>query len=92
VSLRLLGRAIAHAGDAGAVQLAKLEALHAALGGASAGDRAKTFRLRRTLGGAMVTLTEKSLVIERAPARRAGAVRSALTTGRYGGRASAKQR
>jgi tRNA(Ile)-lysidine synthase len=92
VALRLLGRAIAHAGDAGSVQLGKLETLHAALGDANASDRTKAVCLRRTLGGALVTLTETRLVIERAPARRAGAVRSALTTGRHGGRGSAKRR
>ena len=72
VALRLLGRAIAHAGDEGPVQLGKLEALYAALGNADAGDRSETFRLRRTLAGALVTLTERRLVVERAPARRSG--------------------
>ena len=93
VALRLLGRAIAHAGDAGMVQLGKLEALYAEFDGANASDRTKSIRLRRTLGGALVTLTEKRLMVERAPARRAGAaVRGTLTTGRYGGRGSAKRR
>ncbi len=91
VALRLLGRAIAHVGDEGPVQLGKLEALYAALGNADAGDRSETFRLRRTLGGALVTLTERRLVVERAPARRSGAVRSTLTTGKYRGRGSAKR-
>jgi tRNA(Ile)-lysidine synthase len=92
VALRLLGRAIAFAGAAEAVQLGKLEALHAALGGTNASDRTKTVRIRRTLGGALVTLTDKRLVVERAPARRVGAVRSTLTTGRYGGRGPAERR
>jgi tRNA(Ile)-lysidine synthase len=66
VGLRLLGRAIAHAGE-GAIRLGKLENLYEALAVARAG---KTFRLRRTLGGALVTLTSMQLVVERAPARR----------------------
>jgi tRNA(Ile)-lysidine synthase len=81
VALRLLGRAIARAGDEGPVQLGKLETLYEALGRANAGVRGETFRLRRTLAGALVTLTGTSLVVERAPARRAGPVRTALTTG-----------
>jgi tRNA(Ile)-lysidine synthase len=64
VGLRLLGRAIGHIGDEGPVELGKLEALDAALRHAPAG------RLRRTLAGAVVTLTPDRLVIERAPARR----------------------
>jgi tRNA(Ile)-lysidine synthase len=66
VGLRLLGRAIAHAGEEGAIRLGKLESLYEALAVARAG---KTFRLRRTLGGALVTLTPLQLVVERAPAR-----------------------
>jgi tRNA(Ile)-lysidine synthase len=66
VGLRLLGRAIAHAGEEGAIRLGKLESLYEALAVARAG---KTFRLRRTLGGALVTLTPVQLVVERAPAR-----------------------
>ncbi len=64
VGLRLLGRAIGHIGDEGPVELGKLEALDAALRCAPAG------RLRRTLAGALVTLTPDRLIIERAPARR----------------------
>ena len=67
VGLRLLGRAIAHAGEEGAIRLGKLENLYEALAAARAG---KTFRLRRTLGGALVTLTPMQLMVERAPARR----------------------
>jgi tRNA(Ile)-lysidine synthase len=77
VALRLLGRAIAHAGDEGPVELGKLEtlytALEAALAGASATDTSRKSRLRRTLGGALVTLTGEELVVERAPARRRNA-------------------
>jgi tRNA(Ile)-lysidine synthase len=62
VGLRLLGRAVAHTGDEGPVELGKLEALYDALRRAS--------RLRRTLAGAMITLAGDRLGIERAPGRR----------------------
>jgi tRNA(Ile)-lysidine synthase len=65
VRLRLLGRAIAWAGDEGPVELGKLETLAAGLNGGAKGGR-----LRRTLAGALVTLTPDRLVIERAPPRR----------------------
>jgi tRNA(Ile)-lysidine synthase len=76
IGLRLIGRAIAHVGDEGPVELAKLEALHAAL---TAGPDAP---IRRTLAGALVTRGPDRLVIERAPARRSAKNRriSALTT------------
>jgi tRNA(Ile)-lysidine synthase len=63
VALRLLGRAIAHVGDEGPVELAKLEQLYAAL-------RQARSPLRRTLAGALVSLASDRLTIERAPARR----------------------
>jgi len=63
VALRLLGRAIAHAGDEGPVELAKLEQLYAALRQARAPPR-------RTLAGALITLSSERLIIERAPPRR----------------------
>jgi tRNA(Ile)-lysidine synthase len=69
VGLRLLGRAIAHTGDEGPVELAKLEQLYQAL-------RQSRTRLRRTLAGASVTLAGDRLVVERAPARRAPAGRA----------------
>jgi tRNA(Ile)-lysidine synthase len=62
VGLRLLGRAIAHTGNEGAVELGKLEALYAAARQQS--------RLRRTLAGAVVTVAAGRLSVERAPARR----------------------
>jgi tRNA(Ile)-lysidine synthase len=68
VGLRLLGRAIAHAGDEGPVELGKLEGLYDAL-------REAPGRLRRTLAGAVVTLAANRLIIERAPARRAAGMR-----------------
>jgi tRNA(Ile)-lysidine synthase len=70
VALRLLGRAIAHVGDEGEIRLGKLERLYEALARTHA---SKTFCLRRTLGGALVTLTPMKLVVEAAPARRTGA-------------------
>jgi tRNA(Ile)-lysidine synthase len=63
VGLRLLGEAIAHTGNEGAVELAKLEALYDALRLARSG-------LRRTLAGAMITLKRDWLTVERAPMRR----------------------
>ncbi len=68
VALRLLGRIIAHAGDEGPVELGKLEALYEAL-------RQAPGRLRRTLAGALVTLGDDRLAVERAPARRSAAMR-----------------
>jgi len=68
VALRLLGRAIAHAGDEGPVELGKLEALYEAL-------RQAPGPLRRTLAGALVTLDADRLTVERAPARRSAAMR-----------------
>jgi tRNA(Ile)-lysidine synthase len=69
VALRLLGRAVAYAGDEGPVELAKLEALYDSL-------RQAHSRLRRTLAGALITLNSEQLTIERAPARRAAAMRN----------------
>jgi len=70
VALRLLGRAVAHAGDEGPVELGKLEQLYDALRSARA-------PLRRTLAGALVTLSANRLTIERAPARRKSTIRKA---------------
>jgi len=67
VGLRLLGRVIAHAGAQGLIRLGKLEVLYEALAEVHA---SKTSRLRRTLGGALVTLSGSKLVVERAPPRR----------------------
>ncbi|HTZ01257.1 MAG TPA: tRNA lysidine(34) synthetase TilS [Xanthobacteraceae bacterium] len=68
VGLRLLGRAVAHSGDEGPVELGKLEALYDSLRQAPA-------RLRRTLAGALVTLDAERLTVERAPPRRSLAIR-----------------
>jgi tRNA(Ile)-lysidine synthase len=68
VALRLLGRAITHAGNEGPVELGKLEWLCEALRQARA-------PLRRTLAGALVALTSDRLTVERAPPRRDRAFR-----------------
>ena len=66
IALRLLGRAVAQVGDEGPVELAKLEALKAAL---DAALKAGTGRFRRSLAGAMVTLAMPQIAVERAPPR-----------------------
>jgi tRNA(Ile)-lysidine synthase len=67
IALRLLARAITEVGDEGPVELGKLEALKSALDNAqNDGDG----RFRRTLAGAVVTLTDRQLIVERAPPRR----------------------
>ena len=68
VGLRLLGEAVAHTGDEGTVELAKLESLYEAL-------RQARSPLRRTLAGALITLDHEHLTVERAPARRGLAMR-----------------
>jgi tRNA(Ile)-lysidine synthase len=70
VGLRLLARAILHAGNEGPVELAKLESLYEAM-------RQSASRLRRTLAGALVTLYSDWIVVERAPSRRFAARRAA---------------
>ena len=73
VGLRLLGRAIAHTGNEGPVELAKLEALYDSL-------RQPQSQLRRTLAGALITLGNDRLTVERAPARRALGMRKRRNT------------
>jgi len=70
VALRLLGAAIAHVGNEGPVQLAKLETLYNEL-------RLARAPLRRTLAGALVTLRPERIAVERAPARRSAPMRKA---------------
>jgi tRNA(Ile)-lysidine synthase len=69
IRLRLLARAASALGGEGAIALGKLEALGTALEGELRAQSATRFR--RTLAGAMVTLTPSLLVIERAPPRAA---------------------
>jgi tRNA(Ile)-lysidine synthase len=87
VALRLLGRAIAQVGDEGPVRLGQLEALLEAVQVALQ----RTIRLRRTLAGALVTVHERQIRIERAPPRSAK-VRKTLTTRTQGARERAKRR
>jgi tRNA(Ile)-lysidine synthase len=69
VALRLLGRAIGSRGDEGPVELGKLETLFEALT-EFCREPADAARFRRTLAGALVTMEDEQLVVERAPARR----------------------
>ena len=71
IALRLLGRLIEGVGDEGPVELGKLEALCASLEDTrhdARGDRAVR-PFRRTLAGAMITLSGAKLTVERAPSR-----------------------
>ena len=85
IALRLIGRALARTGNEGPVELAKLEALKAAL---DAAQNAGNTRFRRSLAGAMVTLTGRQIAVERAPPRRG----KALTTRRRGNAQPTKSR
>jgi tRNA(Ile)-lysidine synthase len=85
IALRLLGRALASAGDEGPVELAKLEALKAALEAAQNGGNG---RFRRSLAGAIVTLGMREITVERAPPRRG----RTLTTLRRGNAKPTKSR
>jgi tRNA(Ile)-lysidine synthase len=67
IALRLLGRAITEVGNEGPVELGKLEALKSAL---DTSQNSGAGRFRRTLAGAVVTLTDRQLIVERAPPRR----------------------
>ena len=67
IALRVLARAIDAIGDEGPVELGKLEALSGALAPVLA-DRHGRFR--RSLAGAVVSLTEATVTVERAPPRR----------------------
>ena len=70
IALRLLGRIVEWVGDAGPVELGKLEVLCADLQTAVSGTSG---RFRRTLAGAMVTLEDTEITVEPAPPRRTGA-------------------
>ena len=75
IALRLLGRLIEWTGNEGPVELGKLEALCASLENAlpdALREPGRSGRFRRTLAGAMVTLSGARLTVERAPARRTG--------------------
>jgi tRNA(Ile)-lysidine synthase len=70
IALRLLGRAIALVGDEGPVELGKLEVLNDALHQAGYSGR-----FRRSLAGALVTLSGEWLTVEQAPPRRRRALK-----------------
>jgi tRNA(Ile)-lysidine synthase len=75
IALRLLGRMIEWTGNEGPVELAKLEALCASLEGPvydALLEPEATGRFRRTLAGALVTVSGGRLTVERAPSRRTG--------------------
>lgn len=85
LALRMLGRAIAAVGSEGPVELGKLEVLKTALDAAqSAGNP-----FRRSLAGAIVTLSKGKIMVERAPPRRPA--RSKALTKRRPGSASLKK-
>lgn len=73
IGLRLLGLAIDRVGDEGPAELGKLESLYAAL--AQAGPS-----FRRTLAGAMVTVKQAQILVERAPPRGASRRRAGSNT------------
>lgn len=92
IRLRLLGRAIDEVGSEGPIELAKLEALAAALDDAY---KSGTKRWRRSLAGALVTLAVGRIAVETAPPRRKRRGRpaqNALTKARPGRAKAAKLR
>ena len=93
VALRLLGRAIAHAGDHAPIRLGRLEALYETLSHAGATEPVRG-RVRRTLAGALITLAGERLTIEPAPPRSKPVTRRGrtLTTRIYGLRRVPKRR
>jgi tRNA(Ile)-lysidine synthase len=82
VALRLLCRSMNLLGDEGPVELGKLEALFMDL---KAAQKAGTRKYRRSLAGALVTLADSKITVERAPPRRpAKSRRRPLTKGQRG--------
>jgi tRNA(Ile)-lysidine synthase len=76
VALRLLGRAIVHAAGELPLQLGRLEALYDMLVESKFASHSKSHstrlrrdRVRRTLAGALITLADGRLTVERAPPR-----------------------
>jgi tRNA(Ile)-lysidine synthase len=88
VALRVLGRAIARAGEEGPLQLGKLESLYSALCFAMVDN----VRLRRTLAGALVTYSGGRILVETAPPRSKSRTGRALTTRQQGRRGGSNQR
>jgi tRNA(Ile)-lysidine synthase len=72
ICLRLLARMIVGVGNEGSAELGQLETLYAELLAAAGSTGSTPGRLRRTLAGAVVTLSGGRLTVERAPPRRSG--------------------
>ncbi len=77
IGLRVLGRAVAKRATEGAVELGKLEVLLAAVA-AAAQERQKA-PFRRTLAGALVSVSGQKISVEAAPARKKPPAASPLT-------------
>jgi tRNA(Ile)-lysidine synthase len=77
IALRLLGRVIGRLGDEGPVELGKLEALFAAA--TPAVQKAGKAPFRRSLAGALITIANRQLTVEKAPSRRKPGPPQALT-------------
>jgi tRNA(Ile)-lysidine synthase len=75
---------VARVGDEGPVELGKLEMLKTAFDEA---QNSPKIRFRRTLAGAIVTLKDPQILVERAPPRR----RKVLTTRRAAARKGMKR-
>ena len=75
IALRLLQRIVNTLGDEGPAELGQLETLVAQLERAGLGilERGAADPIRRTIAGALVTLSGKKITVERAPPRRTGA-------------------
>jgi len=75
IALRLLGRLIEWTGNEGPVELGKLEALCASLESPvydALLEPGASGRFRRTLAGALITVSGGKLTVGRAPSRRTG--------------------
>jgi tRNA(Ile)-lysidine synthase len=71
IRIRLLQRAIDRFGDEGPAELGKVEALLSALDQASAKNtKGRRPKLKQTLAGAMISLVDGQIRVERAPPRR----------------------
>jgi tRNA(Ile)-lysidine synthase len=66
ISLRILRAAIGELGNEGPAELAKVESLHGALAAAYREGQG----LKRTLAGALVTLSSAALIVASAPPRK----------------------
>lgn len=89
IALRVLGRAVALRGDEGPVELGKLESLQTGLAQQPSPPPSP---FRRTLAGALVTLADDRLIIDRAPPRRPQTQRLRALTKRKGGKRKVTRR